>query len=299
MIIFVTTVEHAYTHEQVVRATTDMKIRVMNYESLFRQRSPYATYVFTDLDRLSPANLVRAGRCFQHLRNGGSRVLNDPARWLSRAGLLRRLYQLGINSFDAYRVEEGCEPRRWPVFLRTEGDHGHPLSDLLHTSDEVNAAVNQAVKQGVPISALIIVEYAAEQISPGLFRKLSLFRIGTESVAATCVHDDQWLVKYGKKGVATDELYQDELRIVSTNPYWPKLQRVFEVANIDYGRVDFGLVAGKVQIYEINTNPNINFASEHPSELRLDSYRQFRANYLATLRMIDSPVMVVSGRRMK
>jgi hypothetical protein len=36
------------------------------------------------------------------------------------------------------------------------------------------------------------------------------------------------------------------------------LRRVFDIAGIEYGRADWGIVAGKVQIYEINTNPYVS-----------------------------------------
>lgn len=289
MIVFVTTAAHGYTHEHVVRQARDFEVTITSYESLLRQKGfRNATYVFTDMDRLSPSALARAALCFRHLQSCGMRVLNDPARFHTRSGLLRRLHTLGINRFNAYRVEEDVEPQRWPVFVRTEGDHGYPTSDLLHTPEELAVAISQAIERGVPRSALIIVEYAAEPVRPGLFRKLSAFRIGAESVAHFCVHEDRWLVKYGKMGIAPEELYRDELRIVTDNPYWPELQRVFEIAAIDYGRVDFGLVGGSVRVYEINTNPQVKFPTEHPSAFRIESYRVFETNYFTALRALDT-----------
>jgi hypothetical protein len=288
MLVFVTTAAHAYTHEQVVPAATDLDIRLMSYEILLEQRSPVpATYVFTDMDRLSPPDLMRAASCFRRLRARGMRALNDPAKSRSRAGLLRDLHLAGVNCFNAYRVEEGRVPDRWPVFLRVEGSHGYPASDLVHSRTELSAAVSRAVRRGAPLSTLIAIEYAAQPVRPGLFRKLSLFRIGHSSVAHTCVHEDCWLVKYGRKGIAPPELYEDELRIVTQNPYWPELRRAFEIAGLDYGRADFGLVDDKVQIYEINSNPHIDFRTTHPSPRREQSYREFRNNYLAALRALD------------
>jgi hypothetical protein len=50
MLVFVTTAEHAYAHEQVVQAATDLETRVISYETLLAQRLPEpATYVFTGL----------------------------------------------------------------------------------------------------------------------------------------------------------------------------------------------------------------------------------------------------------
>lgn len=44
-----------------------------------------------------------------------------------------------------------------------------------------------------------------------------------------------------------------------------------------------------MQIYEINTNPEVAFADEHPSPVRLESYRIFKQNYLGALGAIDTP----------
>jgi len=223
------------------------------------------------------------------LRDDGMRVLNDPARLPSRYGLLRQLCRHGINDFDAYRVEEGSVPARWPVFLRAEGEHDAPLTDLMHNWDEARRAIEAAVAAGVPISSLLLVEYAAEPVRPGLFRKLSVFRIGDVYFGANCVHEDKWLVKLGTKGIAPPELYEDELRLVRDNPFEAALKPVFELATIEYGRADFGLVGGKAQIYEINSNPHIQFPTEHPSVARTESFRVFKQNFYAALAGIDTP----------
>lgn len=291
MIVFLSTEYHTYTHEQVVESAEPEQVRRVAYESLLGEvRMPRATYVFTDLDRLSPPRLRQVAQIYRQLRAAGMRVLNDPARLRTRVGLLRALHDAGINGFNAYRVEENVRPRRWPVFVRTLGDHGTPLSGLLERWGDVEAAVHRAMGEGVPLSQLMIVEYAAEPVAPGLFRKLACYRIGPASVAHTCVHDDNWIVKYGKPGIASEALYADELRIVRDNPYAPQLQRAFELAGVDYGRVDFGLVGGRVQVYEINTNPDTRFGNaDHPSPLRVESLRTFRHNYLQALRGIDGP----------
>ena len=83
-------------------------------------------------------------------------------------------------------------------------------------------------------------------------------------------------------------LYDDELRIVQDNPYGPAVAQAFEVADIEYGRVDFGIVGGEVQIYEINTNPHLKLASEHPSPVRVESCRLFARNFLGALKGINS-----------
>lgn len=290
MIIFVVTSEHSYTLQPVVQESPGLKLHIATYDQLFAMtKAPRATYVFTDLDRLPLWRVRQAAELYRQLRDGGARVLNDPARLPSRYGLLRRLFRHGINDFNAYRVEEGVVPTRWPVFLRAEGGHEAPLTDLMHGWDEVRRAIDSAVAAGAPVTSLLLIEYAAEPVRPGLFRKLSMFRVGNTYLGTNCVHEDKWLAKHGTAGIAPPELYEDELRIVRDNPFEAALKPAFDLAAIEYGRADFGIVGGRVQIYEINSNPQINFPTAHPSGARVESYRIFKQNLYAALASIDTP----------
>jgi hypothetical protein len=289
LIYFIVTAEHTYTQEEVIKQATGAGVRVVTYDEMFKvATTPLGTYVFTDIDRLPHWRARAAARLFRELRAGGARVLNDPARMLSRYGLLRQLFRCGVNGFNAYRVEEGAAPARWPVFLRAEGDHAAPVTDLLHTPEELRSAISQAVDGGAPVSSLLIVEYAAEPVRPGLFRKLTIYRLGEAFVSYCCAHDTQWIIKTGRKGIAPAELYDEELRIVRENPFAATLRPVFDMAGIDYGRLDFGLVGGRPQIYEINSNPHVAFGEDHPFAARMESYRIFKQNYFSALARLDA-----------
>lgn len=290
MIVIVTTQQHSYTHKCLLEEA-DLNVRLASYSGLERNKHsmPVATYIFTDLDRLPLTSLQMAAQRYRQLRAAGLTVLNDPARTMKRFGLLRALNRSGINDFDAYSLESLGQPKRWPVFLRIEGDHERPLSGLLNSSEELDKTVQSLVNSGVPRSALIIIEYAAEPVAPGLFRKLSVFRIGDQMLGYTCVHDNQWLVKYGKKGIATEEMYEEEYRFVADNPFGPTLRKVFDLAGVEYGRADFGLVDGKPQIYEINTNPNMKLTDPAAvNRRRNDSTELFRSNYISAMQAIDT-----------
>ena len=71
------------------------------------------------------------------------------------------------------------------------------------------------------------------------------------------------------------------------NPYRDELYEAFEVAHITYGRADYGLMDGRVQIYEINTNPMIRQYGPHPFPIREDSHRLVWQYYLDGLIAID------------
>jgi hypothetical protein len=290
MIVFVSTAEHAYTHKVLLETDIPVRIGLLSYGEFLRAKAgPRATYVFTDMDRLSLWDLRLAGLAFRRLRDQGVAVLNDPARAATRYGLLRRLYLAGINEFNAYRVEEGVKPKRWPVFLRAEGAHLGPMTDLIQDWDQLLSFIERFVAKGIPLASLLIVEFSAQPVRPGFYRKFGSFRMGKSEFAHTCVDDDHWIAKTGKRDVTPPEYYDDELRIVRDNPYGPSVATAFDIAGIDYGRVDFGLVDGRVQIYEINSNPDMGFGNDHPSAVRLESYRVFKAHYLDALRAIDTP----------
>jgi hypothetical protein len=288
MIVFVTTQEHSYTHNAVTKELPGV-VRRMSYQALLgKARVPRAVYVFTDMDRLAPAALAQASTLFGQLRTAGVRVLNDPARIRSRWGLLRALHDQGINRANAYRFDENVRPRRWPVFIGVEGDHRFPITELLHSWEEVERAAETAMQKGRPRSALIVAEYNAEPLRPGIFRKLSVFRVGSRYLAHTCVHQDRWIAKYGTPGLATPDLHAEELRIVRDNPYRAALEPAFALAGIEYGRADFGVVDGKVHVYEINTNPEVKFTNPKSPQERAKSYAVFRQNYLDALRALEA-----------
>jgi hypothetical protein len=274
MINVIMTRGHEYTLRNAVRDRQCPPLDVLDYDRLLAARKlPRAVYVFTDFDRLGPYDLELAAAVYRELAAAGAPVLNDPARFKTRYGLLRALHEAGINDFNAYRADEGLRPARYPVFIRRDHGHRAPLSDLLADWDATRRAIDEAVAEGVPESHILIVEYAAEPAAPGIFRKLSVARVGDRYTPQLCGHDETWLVKRGKKGGATEELYQDENRIMRENPFAKELARAFQLAEIEYGRADFGLVGGRVQVYEINSNPHFPTAFPHPIPLRAETQR--------------------------
>src|SRR5262249_6383707 len=156
----------------------------------------------------------------------------------------------GFNSYNAYRADEERRPERWPVFLRCEGDHQGPISELLHGPTELTDEIARATDRGFPIAALLIIWYAAEETRPGLFRKYCCFRVGEAGFAYTCVDSNNWVAKFGSPDVTTpEELSEEEYRIVRDNPWGPALAPAFDAAGVEYGRADFGLVDGRPQLY--------------------------------------------------
>lgn len=276
------------THRKLAAFPGVPEIRVWSYDALFRaRRLPTATWLFTDLDRLGFWELELAAHVYRELAGHGMRVLNDPARFCPRFDLLRRLHGAGLNRFRVWRPEEAAAVDRWPVFLRTESAHRGPLTGLIGEAGQLRREIDQALATGYPERDLMIVEYCAEPLRPGLFRKHAAFRVGDRIVTTLAVHDGQWAAKYGQEGIAGAQLYREELANLPVARHADVLMRAFEIGRTEYGRVDYALVAGEPQVYEINSNPTIGRTEAHPDAFRIESARVWERNFTAALAAID------------
>lgn len=288
MIVFVSTGSHTYTHRYVAAKLAGFKM--MSYpEILARKRLPKATYIFSDFDRLSFFQLELAGHLYRQLAEAGCRVLNDPARALHRLELLQSLFRSQLNTYKAWTAAEVSEVDRFPVFIRKIRAHRGVLTELIHDRAALSAALDGLLVAGMPASDLMIAEYAAEPNADGVFRKLSVYKVGPAQIATPSVHERHWAAKYGEMGAAGKEGYTKDLETVRTNPFKDHLENVFALAKIDYGRVDFGIVNGRPEVYEINTNPMIEPTTRHPYPDRVEAFRLSDTAYLDALNALDTP----------
>ena len=287
MIYLVSTVFHNYAHRKVAARPW---VRQASYSRLLTQSHlPSATYIFSDFDRLGFWELERAAHLYRSLRDGGCRVLNDPGRALHRLGLLQRLRRDGINSFAAWPARDAELVDAFPVFLRTSRAHRGNLTELLSDPAALSAALEALIEQGYPLSDLIVVQYRAAPIHDDVFRKLAMYRIGDAMVPALSVHERHWTAKHGQDGVAGAQAYREDLEQVRTAPYAPILRQAFESAKIEYGRADYGLVDGRPEIYEINTNPVIGDAEiSHPFADRSQAQALSSALYYEALEALNT-----------
>ena len=64
------------------------------------------------------------------------------------------------------------------------------------------------------------------------------------------------------------------------HPHHEWLKRVFQEAKIDYGRVDYGMVAGAPVVWEINLNPDYGNRSRKNPEKRNPEVVRYRRESL-------------------
>ncbi|MBY0382635.1 MAG: hypothetical protein K2W78_12030 [Xanthobacteraceae bacterium] len=292
MIVLITARGHGYTLRSIRNGKFGFPtpaLKIVSYDAMLRaRRVPRATYIFSDIERLSPFELRMASELYRAMQARGLKCLNDPARVKSRFGLLRTLHREGINPFNCYRADEYPEPARFPVFIRYESDHGVPLSLLLDSQSALDAALKSLESDGIPQRGVVVTEYCAESGSTGLFSKWGAFRIGGPPFVDHVAVEKNWLVKYGKWDDLTDEIVRDEHDAVSANRVSAALARAFDLANIEFGRADFAIIGGETVIYEINTNPYIGPFVPDPKPLRLKTQEIARTRFGKALAEIDT-----------
>jgi hypothetical protein len=59
--------------------------------------------------------------------------------------------------------------------------------------------------------------------------------------------------------VEKPQVLEMERRYLETNPHEQDLRKIFRLARIDYGRIDYAMLGDRLQVWEINTNPHIIF----------------------------------------
>jgi hypothetical protein len=265
------------------------------YQWLFRTgRLPAATYIFTGIDRLDAGERRLASLFYRHINaqgaGSGFRALNDPAIGMGRYRLLRTLHDAGINDFNAYLATETLRPSRYPVFLRRNSSSTPPLTDLLQSPAELEAALEKLVTAGEAPEDLIIIEYCAEETEPGIFIKQAEYRIGERYVPNASQFSSGWYVKRTTHVEVPDRLHHADVVVLDTDPYAAPLKRVFELSGIEYGRADFGIVGGRPQIYEVNFNPDLTTQRQRPRPNPLNRANWDRSESLVfeALHAIDS-----------
>lgn len=274
MLYFVGTRFHRYTLDNLHETRCgghDVWAIPVSYDDLFAaDLLPAGTYLFTDIERLSSHERLLAAAVFRAMAAHPAtfRPINDPARVRVRYGLLRALFHAGLNRFDAYRASGLPRPRRFPVFIRPDSTHDPALTDLIHDQAALDISLAALEAAGQPLDGLIVIEFAGQAVRPGLWARHAAFRIGDEILPSVRLWGAHWMVKREQVGLADGAMYQaDDAQI--RLPADAALRTAFDTARIEYGRIDFGLLDGVPQIWEINTNPNIEgLEPSHPSGVR-------------------------------
>ena len=251
------------------------RIHLLSYRALFAaKRLPIATYILTDHDRLTTAERERAWGVCQALEAGSPsvRILNHPARVLLRLEMLRALYRDGINSFQAYPLIGAERPTEFPVFLRSEGEHGGERSELIENAEDLAAEIPKYLrlrryKRGY---GSVIVGFVSSKDAQGRALKYSAFRVGDHIIPRHRFLGRTWFVR--GPDYLNEETAGAERDWQAAFAETDQARRIFDIAGIDYGRLDFAIIDGRVQAFEINTNPQTIGSWQDPLRQGADDF---------------------------
>ena len=235
------------------------RLRIIYYHKAFRQKkfSP-GTYIFSDLERLSVCETEWAASIYHAIAGqweNRSKLLNHPIRSMRRYELLRALYEAGINSHNAFRITEGRLPAKYPVFIRGADDHGGASTELIHSESDLMLEIDKLNQQGISREDKIIVEFCDTSDAQGVFRKYSAFIVGDKIIPRHICFSRNWQLKH--PDLSTPEFIEEELQFVTSPDHEAALKKIFTIAGITYGRIDYGIRDNLIQVWEINTNPRL------------------------------------------
>ena len=301
MIYFLTTRKHSYTME--ICLETDGKalkncVRQMNYSSLFlKSKLPRGVYIFADIERLSQRDLQRAMHVWNRLeRDGQSILLNQPNRVMKRFQLLSSLHACGINTFRAFRLKDiqaESMPCSFPVFIRGENDHKGATTLLLNNAAELRCELEKIDRTWRGRKGRIVTEFCDVSDTNGIYRKYSAFCIAGKIYPRHIFFRNDWLVKAWER--LDPELLEEEVHFMDTNPHAADLEPIFRLANIDFGRIDYGVLEGKIQVWEINTNPMLlaNYGGGGPARQPL--HDRFHETFIKAFQALNTQADDIGG----
>jgi hypothetical protein len=261
MIYFLVPIAHEFCIQDYLAlhgAALGKDFCVLHYEDLLRRKEfARGTFVLSALDQLNAANLYLLKEIYRQLKDvPGIRFLNNPLTTLQRFDLLTELNRQGLNDFRAVRAGDDRVRLRFPVFLRNERIHGGAISPLLNSEREIQQAIGRALVQGHKLSEVLVVEFCDTANEAGYYRKYAAFIVGGKIIPRSLNYGREWMLKHSQTEF-TMAMVLEELDYVTQNPHAKQLAKIFAVAQVDYGRIDYSMKDGRVQTWEINLNPTI------------------------------------------
>lgn len=258
MIYFVVQRGHDYTLRNFCESW-GRKIRgrvvARSYDDLARaRRLPRGVWVFADHDRLTEPALTLGARVADRLATAGCPVLSHPARTLRRVPLLAALHRAGINDFRAVRVCDGLpDDLRFPVFLRLANEHKGHLCEPVRSRADLLQRIAASPHKDSP--HLLAVEFCDTADADGVYHKHGATRIGAAIVPRHVFASRHWMTKLNDKvdegWLKTEADYFERF----DRDFAPQLRPIFDLAGVEFGRIDFSMKRDGIRVWEINTNP--------------------------------------------
>lgn len=296
MLVYCCTRPHRYTIEPFLAtwgSSLKSKVRLLGYREIgTAQFDGVTTVIFSDYDRVSAPTRATVGTLADQLIGRGIRVLNHPQRSLLRAPLLNALHAAQINSFRAYLAHElpgidAAHPLRFPVFARLANDHRGPGTMLLAGPNDLQQMLSNIKQRGLQMEDVLVLEFCDTKGPDGLYRKYSCFCVDGAILPRHMIASKQWMLRI--PDLVTPELIDEERTFLQSNPHEALLRRVFDIAHMSYGRIDYSVVGDRIQVWEINSNPYVMYPPEKYQPLQLPNQQWFAPRMIQLFEMLLTP----------
>ena len=173
---------------------------------------------------------------------------------------------------------------RFPVFLRHELGTVYQAPQLLGNREAYEAECARIDKRG-----MLAIEFQDTADTHGVYRKYGCFIIGDRLIPRHLYMSRNWLVK--SADIVDAAFLKEELDYMDANPHAQRLLKVCRMANIGYGRIDYALLNGEPQIWEINTTPQLLFPPGHDLPERDPVQAHFARGLAAAFDAVDPPAV--------
>ena len=267
------------------------RCRILAYEDALSARE-FATgcYVFTDLERLSSTERQQATQLWDRLTTQADvTALNHPTRTLTRYDLLRKLEKQGINSFKARRVTEpDLREVTFPVFLRREDNHYGPITPLIESHSALMTEIARVRMNGYNLDKVIAIEFCDTSDDKGVFAKYGAYILCDRILPRNLRFSTDWIIRAGT--AMTPQDLAREMTYLEENPHAETIRTIASLAGIEYGRIDYALKDGRLQVWEINTNPHIQWPNDRWEPLlaeRSERQSEFFSEYCRFMMSLD------------
>jgi len=95
--------------------------------------------------------------------------------------------------------------------------------------------------------------------------------------------------KRGSANLASDAHHAAELQEYEDWPHSDFAARVFDLAGMDFGRLDSSIARGRPRAHEVNANPGLKISTDHHNADWRLSLERYRADLVGGLAAIATP----------
>lgn len=291
MIYFITKASKTYTLITFLNSwgvSLKGSVKLLPIERLVRAKKINSgTYILTDFDLLNDTQKDILDEVYSVLNNDSAqyKLLNQPGKSINRTHLLQKLYEKKINNFRCFPATQIPDNVQFPVFVRKGTDHSGKISELLPDTKQLENYIQKCIAGNFKSGELLITEFVDTSDSKNIFRKYSAFYVNDTIIPRHIFFSKKWMIKGAD--LAEKDFIAEELSYIQNNPHQKQLQEIFLMAEINYGRIDYGMLNDKMVVWEINSNPMIASSSSLKKSKRKATHQIFVKQFTTCFQSVD------------